>query len=121
MDCTIDIRDAGRAHPQNKREVGRRLALIANKMVYKQDSIIILGPAYRSFKKEGNLIRISFTEIGSGLSTSDGKDVRGFEISGNDKRFHWAEAVMDGNEVVVYSDEVAEPEAVCYACPVQEG
>jgi len=88
---------------------------IANKMVYKQDGIIILGPMYRSYQKEGNRIRISFTEIGSGLSTSDGKDVAGFAIAGNDKQFHWAKAVIEGNEVVVYSDEVAEPVAVRYA------
>jgi sialate O-acetylesterase len=115
MACTIDIGDAGSVHPLNKQEVGRRLALIANKMVYKQDGIIILGPMYRSYKKEGNRIRISFTEIGSGLSTSDGKDVTGFAIAGNDKQFHWAKAVIEGNEVVVYSDEVAEPVAVRYA------
>jgi sialate O-acetylesterase len=70
---------------------------------------------YRSYKKEGNRIRISFIEIGSGLSTSDGKDVTGFAIAGNDKQFHWAKAVIEGNEVVVYSDEVAEPVAVRYA------
>ena len=44
---------------------------IANKMVYKQDGIIILGPMYRSCKKERNHIRISFAEIGAGLSTSE--------------------------------------------------
>jgi sialate O-acetylesterase len=95
--------------------VGRHLALIANKMVFKQEIIIILGPMYRSYKEEGNRIRISFTEIGTGLSTSGGKDVRGFAIAGNDKQFHWAKAVIEGNEVVVYSDEVTEPVAVRYA------
>jgi sialate O-acetylesterase len=66
-----DIGDAGSVHPLNKQEVDRRLALIANKMVYKQDGIIILGPMYRSYKKGGNRIRISLTEIDSGLSTSE--------------------------------------------------
>ena len=115
MACTIDIGDAGSVHPLNKQEVGRRLALIANKTVYKQDGIIISGPMFRSYKKEGNRIRISFSSIGSGLSTSDGKEVKGFAIAGDDKQFHWAKAVIEGNEVVVYCDEVENPEAVRYA------
>lgn len=115
MACAIDIGDAGTVHPLNKQEVGRRLALIANKTVYKQDDIIISGPIYRLYQKEGNRIRISFNEIGSGLSTSDGKGVKGFAIAGNDKLFHWAKAEIEGNEVVVYCDEVAEPVAVRYA------
>ncbi len=115
MACAIDIGDAGTVHPLNKQEVGRRLTLIANKTVYKQDGIIISGPMYKSYKKIGNRIRISFTEIGSGLSTSDGNEVKGFAIAGNDKQFHWAEAVIEGNEVVVYCDEVENPEAVRYA------
>ena len=115
MACTIDIGDAGSVHPLNKQEVGRRLALIANKTVYKQDGIIISGPMFRSYKKEGNRIRISFSSIGSGLSTSNGKEVKGFAIAGDDKQFHWAKAVIEGNEVVVYCDEVENPEAVRYA------
>ena len=77
MACAIDIGEAGSIHPLNKQEVGRRLALIANKMVYKQDGMISSGPIYKSYKMEGNRIRISFSEIGSGLSTSDGKDSNG--------------------------------------------
>ena len=106
MACTIDIGDAGSVHPLNKQEVGRRLALIANKTVYKQDGIISSGPMYRSYRKEGNRIRIRFSSIGSGLSTSDGEEVKGFAIAGEDKQFHWAKAVIEGNELVVYCDEV---------------
>ncbi|HBO73220.1 MAG TPA: sialate O-acetylesterase, partial [Marinilabiliales bacterium] len=115
MACTIDIGDAGSVHPLNKQEVGRRLALIANKTVYKQDGIISSGPMYRSYRKEGNRIRIRFSSIGSGLSTSDGEEVKGFAIAGEDKQFHWAKAVIEGNELVVYCDEVENPEAVRYA------
>lgn len=60
-------------------------------------------------------IRISFTNIGSGFSTKDGKEVRGFAIAGKDKQFYWAKATIEGNEAVVYSDKVAEPVAVRYA------
>lgn len=115
MACTIDIGDAGTVHPLNKQEVGSRLALIANKTVYKQDDIISSGPMYKSYQKDGNRIRIRFSSIGSGLSTRNGKEPTGFAIAGDDKQFHWARAVTEDNEVVVYCDEVARPVAVRYA------
>ncbi|MVT09046.1 sialate O-acetylesterase [Chitinophaga tropicalis] len=114
MACIIDIGEANDIHPKNKQEVGRRLALIANKMVYKQEGIPS-GPVYKNYRKEGNRIRISFTNIGLGLSTKDGKEVIGFAIAGTDKQFYWAKATIEGNEVIVYSDKVAEPVAVRYA------
>ncbi len=114
MACAIDIGDAGTVHPLNKQEVGRRLALIANKTVYKQHDIISSGPMYKSYQKDGNRIRIRFSNIGSGLSTNNGK-VKGFAIAGDDKQFHWAKAVIEGNELVVYCDEVDNPKAVRYA------
>lgn len=114
MACTIDIGEANDIHPKNKQEVGRRLALIANKQVYKQDCVAS-GPSYKSFKIQKNRIRISFTHSASGLSTREGKEVTGFAIAGNDRQFYWAKAVIEGDEVVVYSDEVAKPVAVRYA------
>jgi sialate O-acetylesterase len=114
MACTIDVGEANDIHPKNKQEVGRRLALIANKMVYKQ-SVIASGPLYKSLRKEGSRIRISFTNIGSGLSTKDGRELTGFSIAGKDKKFYWAKAIIEGNEVIVSFDTVAEPVAVRYA------
>ncbi len=114
MACAIDVGDAGTIHPLNKQEVGRCLALIANQMVYKKDGVIS-GPMYKKYQKEGNRIRIRFSSIGSGLSIRDGKEVTGFAIAGNDKQFHWAKAVIEGNKVVVYCDEVENPVAVRYA------
>lgn len=114
MACAIDIGEGNDIHPKNKQEVGRRLALVANKMVYKQEGITS-GPMYKSYRTEGNRIRIGFTNIGAGLSLKEGKEVKGFAIAGNDKQFHWAKAVIEGNEIVVYSDKVAAPVAVRYA------
>ncbi len=114
MACTIDIGDAGSVHPLNKQEVGRRLALIADKMVYNQDCVTS-GPMYKRFKTEGSRIRISFTHTASGLLIREGKEVTGFAMAGSNMQFHWAKAVIEGNEVVVYSDEVDKPVAVRYA------
>jgi sialate O-acetylesterase len=114
MACIIDIGEANDIHPKNKKEVGRRLALAANKMVYKQN-VIASGPLYRNFRNEGSRIRISFTNIGSGLSSRDGKELTGFSIAGKNKKFYWAKAIIEGNEVIVSCDKVAEPIAVRYA------
>jgi sialate O-acetylesterase len=114
MACIIDIGEGNDIHPKNKQEVGRRLALIANKQVYKQN-VIASGPVYTNFQKAGNRVRINFINTGSGLSTKDGKEVTGFAIAGKDKKFYWAKASIEGNQVIVYSDKVAEPEAVRYA------
>lgn len=114
MACTIDIGDSGDIHPRNKQEVGRRLALVANKLVYKQGGVAS-GPMYKSFSKEGNRIRISFINTGSGLSTKNGKEVTGFAIAGKDKKFYWANAIIEGDNVIVYCDKVPAPEAVRYA------
>lgn len=114
MVCAIDIGEAGDIHPKNKQEVGRRLALLANKLVYGQNCIAS-GPMYKGLRKEGNRIRIHFTNTDSGLLTKDGKEIKGFAIAGKDKKFHWAKANIEGNNVVVYAGEVADPEAVRYA------
>ena len=114
MACIIDIGEADNIHPKNKQEVGCRLALIADKMAYNKNGIAS-GPVYKNFRKDGNRIRINFTNTGSGLSTKDGKEVTGFAIAGKDKQLYWAKAIIEGNEVIVYSDKVNEPEAVRYA------
>lgn len=114
MACTIDIGEAGSVHPVNKQEVGRRLALIANKLAYQQNGVVS-GPMYKNFKTDGNRIRVSFNHTASGLSTKDGIEVTGFAIAGSDKHFYWAKAVIEGDEVAVYSDKVEKPVAVRYA------
>lgn len=114
MACAIDVGDADNIHPTNKQEVGRRLALGAEKLVY-NSHIISSGPLYKNYKVEGSRIRIKFTNTGSGLITKDRKAVAGFSIAGADKQFYWAEGVIDGDEIVVYSDKVHQPIAVRYA------
>ncbi len=49
------------------------------------------------------------------MNTCDGKQVKCFVIAGEDKQFYWAIAIIEGGEVVVYSDKVNKLVAVCYA------
>jgi sialate O-acetylesterase len=114
MACIIDIGDANSIHPTNKQEAGRRLALIAEQKAYEKN-VVASGPMYKSFVVKGNDIIISFTETGSGMATSDTDSLKGFAIAGDDKKFYWASARIEGNKVIVSSDKVAAPAAVRYA------
>jgi sialate O-acetylesterase len=115
MAVAIDIGEANDIHPRNKQDVGKRLALAALKVSYGKD-IFHSGPMYKSMSKEGNKIRLNFTETGSGLMIDDKYGyLKGFAIAGEDRVFHWAKATLEGNQVVVFSDTVANPVAVRYA------
>jgi sialate O-acetylesterase len=114
MACAIDIGEAGDIHPGNKQEVGRRLALIAEKQVYGQHCIAS-GPVFRDLRRDGDSLRIRFINTGNGLSTRDGKEVKGFAIAAKDQPFQWAKAIIRNNELVLYSEKVSSPEAVRYA------
>jgi len=114
MAVAIDIGDANDIHPKNKQEVGRRLALIALARNY-QKKISYSGPQMQSFKVEGDKVRISFVHADAGLKVQDGKVLKGFVIAGTDQKFYRAQAVVEGNTVVVSSDHVKQPAAVRYA------
>jgi len=114
MAVTIDIGEAGDIHPKNKQDVGLRLALAARANTYGQ-KIAFSGPIYDTYKMEGNKVRISFKYTNDGLKTNDGQAVKGFAMAGLDHKFHWADATIEGNEVVVTCPEVSFPVAVRYA------
>jgi sialate O-acetylesterase len=125
MAVAIDIGSANDIHPQDKLDVGLRLAAAAKHVAYGQ-KLIYSGPIYQSMKVEGNKIRLSFTNEGSGLKMGvppwitagetivPPTELTSFAIAGADKNFVWAKAVIDGKDVVVSADEVAAPVAVRY-------
>ena len=114
MAVTIDIGEWNDIHPWNKHDVGARLALAAEKIAY-GENIVYSGPLYQSSKVDGNKIIVSFTNVGSGLTTNDGEELNEFAIAGADKKFVWAKAKIEGDKVVVWSDEVTNPMYVRYA------
>ena len=111
---TIDLGQAEDVHPRDKSEVGRRLAVYALSKVYRLP-VVYSGPILRSWRREGPAIRLRFEQIGSGLTARGDLPLRGFAIAGTDRKFHWADARIDRNCVVVSSAAVAEPVAVRYA------
>lgn len=114
MAVAIDLGEWNDIHPDNKKDVGERLALAALKTAY-HEPLVSSGPLYQSATVTGNKIVISFTDVGGGLTISDGEALSEFAIAGSDKKFVWAKASIDGNNVVVYSDEVPNPQYVRYA------
>jgi len=101
-------------HPVNKSGYGERAARVALGMVYGQ-KVEYYGPTYKSHETEGNKVRITFTHLGQGLEFRHGDKLQGFAVAGEDKVFHWAQATIEGDTVVLTCDRVARPVAVRYA------
>jgi sialate O-acetylesterase len=122
----IDIGEAGDIHPKNKFDVGERLALWALHHDYGKKDIVPSGPIFKTAGVEGDRIRVSFDYAANGLivgrkegrkpveAVPGGKPAR-FAIAGDDKKWFWADAVIDGSTVVVSSKDVPKPVAVRYA------
>jgi len=81
---------------------------------------------------EKSAIRLNFTNTGGGLTPGVSPwnptgapvtvptELKGFAIAGADKKWFWGKAVIEGNAVIVSSDQVAAPVAVRYGwaqCP----
>jgi sialate O-acetylesterase len=113
MAVTTDIGNAKDIHPTNKQDVGLRLAAIALNNVYSKKQVYS-GPAFKSQEIKGNQIILTFDNIGSGLSTPNNDELKGFEIAGSDKVFHSAKAIIKDNKIIVSSENVKNPIAVHY-------
>jgi sialate O-acetylesterase len=112
MAVTWDVGESKSIHPRNKQDVGLRLALVALKDTYKQN-FLSSGPVFQSMKAEGNKMILTFSNIGGGLITRDRYGyLRGFEVAGADQKYYHAKAYIQGDKVVVSSENVATPVAV---------
>ena len=115
MAVTIGLGEWNDIHPLRKKEVGQRLALAAEKLAYGDKQVVSSGPIYQSMKIDGSKIELTFTNCGSGLATNDVKQLSHFAIAGADKKLVWGKTVIKGNKVIVWSDQVTNPEMVRYA------
>lgn len=136
MAVLIDVGESWDIHPRNKMEVGSRLARIALAKCFGKGGQYT-GPVYHSMKVEGNKIRLSFDAVGGELvarelpATYDvetakkrfsplvrnrpNSQLEGFAICEANRKWRWADAVIDGQTVVVSAPEVNQPVAVRYA------
>jgi len=122
---TVPLAQSRDIHPKNKYDVGFRLAQWALARDYAQKGVIASGPLFKSLTVEGNKARLTFDYLGAGLmvgkkdgratATEDkGGKLKRFAIAGADKKWFWAEAVIEKDTVAVSAPEVKEPVAVRY-------
>lgn len=111
----IDLGETADIHPLNKKDVGYRLALAAEKVAYHESAVVYSGPEVQEMKIKEGKITLTFKNTGSGLIAKGGGELKQFAIAGADKKFVWATAKIEGNKVIVWSNTVADPIAVRYA------
>ncbi len=115
MAVTIDIGEADDIHPRNKQDVGKRLALAAQKIAYHKE-VVHSGPILTKADIEEGRILLTFDHIGSGLTTKGAEDLKGFAIAGEDGVYLWANAEIIGiNQIAVSHPDIREPQTVRYA------
>ncbi len=115
MVVTTDNGDSLDIHPRNKKLVGERLSLWALKNEYGKKDVTASGPLYKAMQVDGNKIKLQFDFVDGGLVTSDGKDLNEFTIAGEDQKFVPAKAIIQGDKIIVWSDDVSKPVAVRFA------
>ncbi len=113
MAVTLDIGDEKNVHPPNKLDVGKRLAGLALAGTYGKKGEAS-GPTYRESAVENGRIRVKFDHAGGGLIAKDGA-LQQFAIAGADGKYVWADAVIEGDSVIVSASSIANPVSVRYA------
>ena len=109
----IDTGNADNIHPIDKLEVGDRLARCALANHY-GDNIQYAGPAFSSVERLPGALRLHFAHTDGGLVAKGGK-LEQFAVAGEDRKWFWADARIDGDTVVVSTSAVPDPKEVRYA------
>lgn len=113
MAVAIDVGEADDIHPRDKATVGLRLALEAMRVAYGEENGS-RGPRYAGHQVEGASVRVRF-DFAEGLRARSGAAPTGFALAGEERVFHWAEARIEGDAVVLTCAAVPAPVAVRYA------
>ena len=114
MGCIMDCGEKDCIHPSNKKVAGNRLAYLALAKTYEKQGFGYSGPVLDQMTINGNHVNLTFLHAKHGLTCS-GKKLNDFKVSGEDKRFYTANAVITKTGVTLFSPHVAEPVAVHYA------
>jgi len=110
---TVDTGDADNIHPKDKKVVGERLALCALANEY-GEKIPFAGPTFASMQHLPGALKLRFIHADGGLVVK-GDKLAEFSIAGEDRKWFWADAKVEGNSVVVSSPMVPDPQAARYA------
>jgi sialate O-acetylesterase len=110
---TADTGDPDNIHPQDKLPVGERLARCALANYYGLP-VVYSGPTLASVERLPRAIRLHFAHTDGGLIVK-GPKLEEFSIAGEDRKWVWAEAHIEGDTIVVLSPAVPNPREVRYA------
>jgi len=110
---TIDTGDSDNIHAKDKQPVGDRLALCALAKYYGKN-VAYSSPTLESIERLPGSIRLHFAHADGGLVVK-GDKLEEFSIAGDDRKWVWAEARIEGDAVVVSSPSVPNPTQVRYA------
>ena len=101
-------------HPRKKRQAGERLALLALANTYEVKGLPDFA-VYKEVTFQNDTAVIAFDRSKEWVYFEHGPRSNNFEIAGEDRVFHPAEAWVSRNRVYVKSNEVKKPVAVRYA------
>ena len=110
---TVDTGDANDIHPKDKMAVGERLALCALAGCYGK-KVAASGPSVTSVEKVSGALKLRFGHTDGGLIVK-GALLGEFSVAGDDRQWHWADAKIDGDSVIVSCSDVPKPVAARYA------
>jgi len=110
---TVDTGEADNIHPKDKVQVGDRLALCALAGEYGR-KVSYSGPEFVSVTHLPGALKLHFSHADGGL-TVKGSALGEFSVAGKDRQWHWAIAQIDGDNVIVSSPDVSNPQAARYA------
>jgi sialate O-acetylesterase len=110
---TIDTGDPDNIHAKDKQPVGERLALCALAKHYGKN-VVYSGPTLASVDRLPGAIRLHFANADGGL-VMRGTKLEEFTVAGEDRKWYWADAHIEGDTVLVSSPSVANPKEVRYA------
>ncbi|MFQ3325381.1 MAG: sialate O-acetylesterase [Salibacteraceae bacterium] len=124
LDCSQNIEHCGMVvsegcgdeldiHPKVKKPIGDRLAVAVSAEVHGQEHIPY-GPVFKSVDFENGKVRISFDYSGSGLVLRS-ENTESFEIAGEDKVYRKAQLTINGDNIILWNDEITMPKYVRYA------
>lgn len=113
---TLDLGEWNDIHPLNKKDIGKRLALSARNLAYKEKSVVYSGPRLKSQSISGDKVILTFDDVADGIRSGDGENLRWFAVADYDKKFVWAKVkILDKDQIELSSETVKTPKYVRYA------
>lgn len=112
---TLDLGEWNDIHPLNKKDIGKRLALSARNIAYKEKNVVYSGPRLKSQLISGDKVVLTFDDVADGIRSRDGEDLRWFSVADYDKHFVWAKVkILGKDQIELWSETVKTPKYVRY-------